>query len=971
MKNFSLKILLIIAIALSVTDLSAQFNLASPSNWLYPNGNSEATKQQIEKSGAQEIDSLRIKWSTSSISGDVQPLIGNIINNSKLFPDFKYAPNEIVAVMAGRIIVVDAKGNTHRVTNHYNPFFKNVSCLFDTNSTGLNYSTTSPQILGIEMIEFENKFDSLAYTFIAGFDNKADTIRMLKRLAIDLRPYKPNTFASIKPVYGKRIGQDIFIYATVNMSKPAIQDTFAVNPPFLRGFTQFKLEKFVGSYPMPDAGDEIDFRMTLGPEVGFAQPSLTMKYGQKESILLPTYPQPDLNMMISNQVNTVQTFTNRPYLLGYDITIKKPQEDVGPLNLNIIPEANLRPQIRPYYIKLSGTNTNDSNFILLTEEYKGVGLSIGKPKLHLYNSIGDPITLPDDPSIPSYSGDMNHEWSVAVGDLDGVNSNEWLPYYPNIKGNEIIVTQSSRNFAYPGSRIMVLRYREGINIEKPSPPGTVLFPFDTICTQRINGWVAAVNDIDGANDEKSEIFVVDGSVLRVLKLRDYQTDEFRNGTPFDTVYSVRFPQTISNVAISDLEGDGLNDMIVTTFDSTYVIGKQFMNSLKALMPKFSDTVDVCIGDTLKIQWMNYMKSSGGIDIGFQEYLNNSPKDSLIKISSNLKNQLDTNTYIYKIESKLIGKTGKFIISNSDNPKQNNDTTSFITVNKPQFLITSASTSPLFVGEEIFLKGTASCFDSITIEVSLDNTKWTKISASDNKKGNDFDLKAIVPCPSFFRCDSLESDSLVYARLITSKSSYNDTSSSLSFRIFPKKLNYTLDTNTTADPSKTFRWKSKDLLTDCDTLDILFSLNNGSSYSLLESVAVDQEKFTWQVPLNLPDSVMFRLCCNTCMRSDTTLKNYKPTYIQIVAPNPFRPLVENAEIIYKVDAETSVTIRIIDQADRLVAEPVKDQTRYPDIAYADKWDGLRWDGSPCDSGMYYIILQFSNGKREVYPIFVRK
>src|SRR5690606_28991691 len=116
----------------------------------------------------------------------------------------------------------------------------------------------------------------------------------------------------------------------------------------------------------------------------------------------------------------------------------------------------------------------------------------------------------------------NHYWSVAVGNVDGISSNEELPYYPNNPGREIIVTQSSRDFAVANSRISVLKYIGNESIPKTSPPNRFLSPFDTICTQRINGWIAAVNDLDGASDQKDEILVVNNSQIMLLQLRDYQ-----------------------------------------------------------------------------------------------------------------------------------------------------------------------------------------------------------------------------------------------------------------------------------------------------------------------------------------------------------------------------------------------------------------------------------------------------------------
>ena len=94
------------------------------------------------------------------------------------------------------------------------------------------------------------------------------------------------------------------------------------------------------------------------------------------------------------------------------------------------------------------------------------------------------------------------------------------------------------------------------------------------------------------------------------------------------------------------------------------------------------------------------------------------------------------------------------------------------------------------------------------------------------------------------------------------------------------------------------------------------------------------------------------------------------YIKMVSPNPFAPPSEIAEVIYSVPEETNVTVRIYDQANRLVAEPVSNERRLPNIAYCDKWDGTTQRGIAVN-GVYYFSIELANGTREVYRVFVKK
>ena len=111
--------------------------LASPSNWLFPNGNYAATQYNHRKSFDQNINDFKIKIVNETISGDLQPLIGNLVDNDKISSAFPYAPNELVVVSGRDIIILDGSGRTYRRTldNSILPI-KGASFLFDSLSRG-------------------------------------------------------------------------------------------------------------------------------------------------------------------------------------------------------------------------------------------------------------------------------------------------------------------------------------------------------------------------------------------------------------------------------------------------------------------------------------------------------------------------------------------------------------------------------------------------------------------------------------------------------------------------------------------------------------------------------------------------------------------------------------------------------------------------------------------------------------------
>ncbi len=950
---------------------NAQVNLASPSNWLFPDGNSEGTHAQKTISGVQPLQELSLKWSSPAIAGDVQPLIGNIINNSKINSLYPYAPNEIVAIMGDKIVMLDAVGRTLET-----PFpitvsgIKSVSCLFDTTDPYINSFPGNSVVLGLETMETENLTDTLALTYLAGFDNVLRIFRMINRYAIDLRPFNPNYFAGIKPVFGKKTNSDVSVYSIVNMSNPSTTFTY---PPFFRGMAQFNTSNLILSYPFPDIGDLQNYRIMLGPEVNKSQPSIS-SFGGGLSMLLPVYPSINIHTRIGNSVMSDSTDADKPYLIGIDLGDTVLRQGLGVISLSqYIPASSLRPFIKPYYVNIKDQGLSDSVFILLAEQYNGIDNSHGQSRLHLLNKQGTFLTLPPEMNPvnnPCFEGDTNHYWSVAVGNVDGISSNSWLPYYPNNTGNELVVTQSTRDFAYARNKLFILRYNSGALVPKPSPPGTYLNQFDTICSQRINGWVAAVNDLDGAPDQKDEIILVDGSTFRILRLRDYADLQFRAGYPFDTVYSHTFTdQTISNVAVADLDGDGLNDIIVTTFDSTYVFGTLIPNVIDVIEPDSTNTY--CVGDTVTIKWTNIIKDQSGIKILYIPVSGHSVGDTIV-IANSYPNNADTVTYDYIADSLTLGSSGYFIVENENQPHVK-DSTAILIFNKPALDSIQLNKTTFYPGENLIVTGVARCVDSVAIEYRyLTDSTWTRLSEIPVQNNKNFSINVEIPCVTFFNCDSSDTDSLIEIQVLSIKGIYKDTSDTANIRVLPLPFPVVIDTCPSVCKTRYFSWNTAGFPFTCDSVSIYVSYNCSGSFSILATVPVSDGKFEWDLPINLPDCVTLRFCCqNSCIRADTTLMTNKVQYINLVAPNPFNPAMETANIVYKVPTETNVTIKILDQANRLVAELANSKSCRPGISYCERWNGTIWNGSYAANGMYYILLEMSSGIKEVYPIFVRK
>ncbi|HRE57106.1 MAG TPA: FG-GAP-like repeat-containing protein [Candidatus Kapabacteria bacterium] len=996
-----LRILMIIACVTSA--LQAQ-NLSGPASWMYPKGNSQATYSQTEPSRAQNIDSLKLKWSTTALSGDIQPLIGNIKNNPKIVPEFLWAPNEIVALVKDRIVVVDGTGELLCETPlpSFVKYVKGISVLFDTTNTlPVGPLPQPPLVMALETIESEDTVEKVAYAYIAGYDKQRDSIIIIRRLSVDLSDFDSNYIAGVKPFIGRNINGQTTVYATVNITKPRILPNFTGAAPYFRGFTQFNLGQPGTIFPLPDTRDEVTSRITIAPEISLYQPSvgfITTNPFDAMVVTPPVYPTPYIKDIVSNSL-TQSTFGDFPYLMSFPIHAALPnsyREGIPPVDLAsslITDSTRSRPLIRPYYVPLNNSGGGGGTwYVLMAEEYIGRDTSFGVSRLHLMNASGQPLTLPDDPNTPSFVGGKNHFWSIGVGDMDGVSANEVLPYYPNNPGDEIIVTQSSKEGAFAANKISVLRYRIAAPVEKINRPGTFLFPFDTLCSQRINGWVAAVNDFDGGDDRKAEVFVVDRSTVRILRMRNYADARFRFGAPFDTLRTIELPnETITALAVADLEGDGKNDIIITTLSKTFCFGSLLEGSIRLTSQKQQQIPPqtYCLGDTVNITWTNLLRGQDIINIFFQRYTDSaqwtSRRDTLF---ANVANNAATGQVSLVLTQPALGRQGRIIIQSANSPDII-DSSAYLRFAQSKITIDyPTQDSTVVTGRTIRFSGQASCVDTLWLQFRIDE-KWAYPDSSGNKKEEWFTLTGQqyngafytfdwgVPVTAMFGCSEPDLDSVIDYRIIGKDITFGiyDTSDIRRLRIVPHPLDITIDPPPAkASAERTITWNplNNPLNLGCNEFIFAYSIDKGKTFITLDRIPITAQTFDWHLPTNAVDSsVILRICCASGVgRIDTLLTNIVVKYIKMVAPNPFAPPSEIAEVIYSVPEETNVTVRIYDQAHRLVAEPVTNQRRLPNIAYSDSWDGTTQRGLAVN-GVYYFSIELANGTKEVYTVFVKK
>jgi hypothetical protein len=1000
----------ILFISILYNDASAQS--ANPANWLYPDGNSQATKYTSKKSARQSIDSMTIKWSTRAIFGDIVPLVGNIILNPKLRTTFPYSPNEMVAMVEDSIVVVDGSGKVRRsleLSGNGFPYVKNISVLFDTTKTELGDPSGKQVWMGLETIEHSrtkvtsgNRADTLAVAYLARFNPSSERPEITKRIAIDMRDFSPNFSASIKPVYGYSNDGKVSVFAQVNTALPTFDpnETNPDSPPFFRGMIQFDANTTVDEFQIETYGYDEKNIYTLGPEISGKSPSIAnlVNPGSSKKFLtmsLPIFPDrriPGLEM--PNRTSSENRMvTDLPYLSRLLFTGTEVQANIRD-EIRDFTDAP-HPKLRPLHIELfdpDSPNSPPRPFLLMSESYSGLATgSTGTSYLHLFDGIdgnaetATALVRPLNTDQRPYKGLMNGAWSVAVGNLDGNytgnNINEKLPYFPNNHGVEIIATNSSRDFVVANSKIHVLKYNGLIQSKRPPKkdiPNQTLNLLDTICTHRVNGWVAAVNDIDGdPSNGKDEVLIVSGSTIMVLQMRDYDTKEFWDGNTFDTLLTETFPnETISSAIIADIEGDGKNDIIVTTFLRTYVVGIPLKSTLEITEPVESKR-EICAGEEIIIKWKNLVVSDDDfVRILFQETDDAGTIISpALLIADSLSNSDTYLEYTYTASDNTLGKVGYFIVESIKSQGKLKDISGLQRFNEPSINIIDIDNLPdtLTVGENITLEAITYCNDSLAIEFKTYSGTWTNFYTEYSSNSGTTTISTQVPCLDIYECYSSQSFNTVDFRLVTFQAEFQGISEEFSLTILPAEIPFEIMPQESADPSKEFVFDVFGAEFECDSLSLMYSLNNGASFTLIETIdAVNNDTYIWSIPLGLPDSVLFRACCgNSCAISDTIITGMRATNIKIIAPNPFRPPFETLDIVYTVSETTNVTVTIYDNNNRIVAIPISGELREYDRVYADKWDGRMTNGNLVANGLYYIKVEESSGRSEIYPLFVRK
>lgn len=952
---------------------------ASSARWTSPKGSWESTRSQFVGSFPQPLDSLVLRWSTNSIAGDIQPLVGNVLNDSVL-PGNVFSPQEILAVVGGDLLILDATGRVAKRTR-LPSFVSAVSAVFDENQLPTDVSSRYPSVIALETIERRDSKDSLAVAYLAALDSASDSIAIVKRLTVDVAPFSPNLFAAIRPFFAEAQGNSTSVYCSVDMSSPVVDTLAGSSIPFFRGITAFSVD-LRGSSRQLSVNDTVVNQFTVAPSVSFVQPAVATYVPGLTTCVLPCWPD-TISTAIPYVFNpTRTTIASKAYVTGA-ILQSRISPSIAPSEL--VPDTtgnvrNVRPRLVPSYVRLTDAVTGTvTPYILVAEEYMGRNGSQGTPGLHLYDFTGVRITRSRDTANPSFAGKMNHGWSIGTGDVDGDTSNRNLPYYPNNRGQEIVVTQTTHELACPGSRLMVLRYNSGSRIQKESKRTEYLYPFDTLVTQAIPGWVACVGDLDSASDDKAEIILVDGSTFMVLRMRNYSDVRFTQEDAFDTVFTASFPnENINALSVADIDGDGRNDIVVTTNLRCAVFGQPIRKTLQLLLPGIAtaSSVEICSGDSIGVTWKNLYKTQPTVRLLFQEYDSYSVPGRIRRVvRASVANLTDTVDVNLLPDSTYFGTMGRFIVQ-STSDSLISDSSCIVVFGKSSISIDSTSIPRSSVSNSTFtFTGIAKCIDSVVVSYTIGTDTNTRYQnrlyhvRTDSMFSADF----TAPCLSFPLQGVNSIPIHIHAEGYNSTTRQWTRSSGATVLIIPAGILTRIESGRdTLCANKSVLWYLPPDSALCSDLIVGISSNQGRSFVIVDTVSRIENRWEYVPSVSSPDSLMVRIWCpGSCYRFDTTLYSTKPKLVKKIAPNPFEPGVDLCGVYTSPSTNSRATLRIYDEHEDLVKELVNDELRDRDRVYCDYWDGTTSAGLPVADGMYYLVISYNEGSKEYYPIYVRR
>ena len=912
---------------------------AQSSRWWYPLGTPEGARSNPQQTGTQQGNEILIKWRNAALKNSPVLLVGAVRSGS--------SPNEqqVVGMEEGsqRITILRANGFLEGeifVPATDTALAAMLTGLFDSTATSpLPTPAARPNMIGIGLKQVQNIEEFFANGLLLNTSGEVlyelGIVASTERATLAGRTLQSNRTVTILPVAVWKSGTEGLIAFGIITQNEFVQ---AQSDRMINSLRRYDLN----ARQAGGLGQPIDLAPKLYPQ----PPVFGERNGAGTDVMALSTSRYDFSPPIVLGTLPRQTASNHPHALSFDVT--------SPINPEMIANdfSETAERLTSQIARLQGRT------IRVTAEQGIIPATISLSDMQTGEGEG---IFGDDPAADG--------WHIVIADIDG-NDNSGTGYLANNAGSELVATAMPES---SGAERWLYLMRWNSSAERP--PGQTS-DFHYFARQRVRGRVMAAGDLVDDSEGRKELILAEGKKLSIMQLKPYSNaTDFSNNSPFATLKSFELGSDIVSVAIADLEGDGENDVIVSTRDSTYAIGKLQPNPYPVSGSSLGRKV--CIDDTLRLHWLRNTYGSGtGLTVtaigpdGSPRVIDQRSRagDSLrLQVRSGLANP----------------PPGKYtlIVSDAAYPwiRQVSDTFTVAVPTVGTITFEAAPGTSFSPGDVLRDTLLYCCIDNgnLTFERRRGaNASWEPIPDPTPLNDSTAIISTTIPCPDLNACGEItEGTELLYRLRRLSPDSILSVSNPITITI-PLVEEISVErVDSNRERLRSVTWETDQFF--CSNLEIAIGRGDATLWQALGTVPASAGEFRFEVPSGFIDTV--RLCIRCAEGEDCTFgfTSFKVNRVEgaYVAPNPFDPFGpdlggDGAAIVYALQEPGTVSITIFDGA-RTIVRKVIDGERREAGRNREFWDGRNSLGEIVANGTYICVISSGAGEQVVLPIAIVK
>lgn len=967
LRHFLLYTLFLLAGPLGAPPAAAQ--VTPSSRWWYPMGTAEGTRSNIDSTLEQDTIGPTIKWRAPLLRNAPGIAVGNLLNRGG---DLRME-QQVVGISGDTLLLLSGFGRAEKRVIYGDsaglfstPYKLTLTGLFNL-SAGTVTPGGRPNAIGVGVERNQLSASDSLWAFLADGDG-----RIAKRIVLDSLPQQQplaQRRAGIYPVavYGKAI------YSAVTQNSDAIPGTGAVANAIVKGTYSsdapfFENTRTEWSYP-------------IGPRTYPQAPSLTYDALTNRNYLAPSTRSYNASARVIARPPAAPPTLGVPTASDTMYAINLRDTLAAPLNVNTrrVPVLGAAPggenggESNTYFVTLyAEPGAGGTYFRAITENHDPSRPGVAKI------TLASPFTS-DTITYGSYTDPemVNMGWTVATGDIDGKVPGRSADKpdaakFQNNQAEELIGARRSADGSDVENNYLYYfrwSYADTAWTKKP-------IALQLILRHPFSGRLLAIGDLHGDKNgdpyQRREVVIAHGDSIRVLQLLEYNDPAFGGFPPryFRTVAAYRLDAPVLTAAIADLEGDGANDLIVTTARSTYAIGHPVPKPFGTIE---SDSARYCRGRVVKVRWN---RKVGGGENGVRLTLIGAggpqPIAYAYRSASADPLNIGTGRDSIAIDTRGIQPGSYRLVVQDTVVGAIVDTSNVFTIDQPLFQNVALDTSSgVAFGRPFTLSAGVDCSAGLWVIRSFDGVKWDTLKTLpvilSNGTASAIDR---IECP-LANCGGASDSLHVFYRFADTNRYGASEVRTVTIPIQPRTISFK---DPDADPREpTIVWGAGDY--QCDNPRIYLVDANGNTVREIGTVAPGSTEQSFTIPEEISGTFKVRICCSDspCIFGTSTDIEVPPVSNKnYVAPNPFDPNADlnGAVIVYRLKNAGDVTITIYD-AGRAVVRRLADVELQEPRVHRVSWDGRNSRGDIVASGSYICIIESSSGEHYVLPIIVNK